>query len=161
MKDVWIRISIGRQRLELLEGAEVVAEYPVSTSRYGAGEEEGSEKTPRGRHRVAEKIGGDAPSRAVFVGRRPTGEICTTDLLAREPERDWILSRILWLEGLEEGRNRGGRVDSHGRYIYIHGTPEEDAIGRPASHGCVRMKNEDVVELFDRVEPGAFVVVFD
>jgi lipoprotein-anchoring transpeptidase ErfK/SrfK len=161
MKDVWIRISIAGQRLELLEGARVVAEYAVSTSRYGVGEEEGSEKTPRGRHRVAEKIGEGAAEGAVFVGRRPTGEICTRDLVSRAPGRDWILSRILWLEGLEEGRNRGGSVDSHDRYIYIHGTPEEDAIGHPASHGCVRMRNADVVALFDRVEAGTFVVIQD
>ena len=161
MNGTWIRIVLSRQRLELLEDDRVVAEYPVSTSIHGPGEEEGSERTPRGRHEIARKIGARAPRRAVFLGRRPTGEVCTPELFRKEPDRDWILSRILWLRGLEKGRNKGGRVDTKKRYIYIHGTPEESRIGRPASHGCVRMKNDDVIELFDRVDAGTLVEIVD
>ena len=152
-----IHVSLASQTLELWEGDELLARYPVSTARRGAGEEQDSERTPRGRHQVRAKIGAGAPLGAVFVGRRPTGEICTPELYAADPERDWILTRILWLSGLEPGRNRLGRVDSMRRYIYIHGTPDESSLGRPASHGCVRMRNEDVVELFERVEPGTEV----
>ena len=104
-------------------------------------------------------IGAGAPERAVFEGRRRTGAICTARALRAEPDRDWILSRILWLRGLEVGVNRLGNVDSMRRYIYIHGTPHEDAIGTPASHGCIRMRNADVIELFDRVEPGTRVEI--
>jgi len=129
------------------------------SARAGPGEQQGSEKTPRGRHEVRAKIGAGAPVRAVFAGRRPTGEICSDELFAAQPGRDWILTRILWLRGLEPGRNRRGDVDSMRRYIYIHGTPEEDAIGRPVSHGCIRMRNDDVVELFDLVEPGTPVEI--
>ena len=154
-----IRVSLASQTLELWEGDELLARYPVSTARRGAGEEQDSERTPRGRHQVRAKIGAEAPLGAVFVGRRPTGEICTPEVYAADPERDWILTRILWLSGLEPGRNRLGRVDSMRRFIYIHGTPDESSLGRPASHGCVRMRNEDVVELFDRVEPGTEVEI--
>ncbi len=156
-----VRVRLASQVLELLEGDAVVARYPVSTASRGAGEQEGSEKTPRGRHEVARKVGAGAPRGAVFVGRRPTGEICDAELVAAEPERDWILTRILWLRGLEEGRNRGGSVDSERRAIYIHGTPEEDRIGRPASHGCIRMRNDDVVDLFERVDEGTPVEILE
>ena len=135
--------------------------WPVSTAARGAGERDGSEQTPRGRHAVRQKIGAGAPERAVFVGREPTGEVCTADRFADEPERDWILSRILWLDGLEEGRNRGGDVDSRARFIYIHGTPDEARIGEPASHGCIRMRNRDVIALFDRVEEGIEVEIVE
>ena len=118
-----------------------------------------SEKTPCGLHTVRAKIGAGAPEGAVFAGRRPTGEICTPELYRGDPERDWILTRILWLSGLEPGRNRLGNVDSMQRYIYIHGTPEDFALGTPASHGCVRMSNADVIELFDEVEVGTLVEV--
>lgn len=154
-----IRIDIASQRLDLLRGERVVASYPVSTATNGAGEREGSEQTPRGRHEVRAKIGAGALLGAVFVGRRPTGEVCTPDRLVAEPNRDWILTRILWLRGLERGRNRGGDRDSMRRFIYIHGTPHESEIGTPASHGCVRMRNEDVVELFDAVAAGTLVEI--
>ncbi|MEO1574119.1 MAG: L,D-transpeptidase, partial [Pseudomonadota bacterium] len=98
--------------------------------------------------------GQNAPLGAVFHGRRATGEIWTPQLHAAHPERDWILTRILWLRGLEFGRNRGGPVDSFARYIYIHGTPDSEPVGRPGSHGCIRMRNEDIVRLFARVGVG-------
>ena len=154
-------VHLAAQRLELWEGDALQATYAVSTSAKGAGEAQDSEQTPRGLHEVCEKIGADRPPRAVFVGREPTGEICTPDLAAAEPERDWILTRILWLQGLEEGRNRGPGVDSKERFIYIHGTPEEHRLGEAASHGCIRMGNAEVAELFDRVEVGTRVEIVE
>ncbi|MGH0030665.1 MAG: L,D-transpeptidase family protein [Myxococcota bacterium] len=147
-----IVVQVGPQQLELWDGDERLAVYPVSTSARGTGERDGSEQTPRGRHRVCRKIGAGCPPRSVFVAREPTGEVCTPERFAADPERDWILTRILWLDGQEEGRNRGAGVDSRERFVYIHGTPDEASIGRPASHGCIRMRNDDVIELFDRVE---------
>lgn len=152
-----IDIDIGRQILSLLEGDEVVREFPVSTAANGAGEGNGSECTPRGRHKVRAKIGAGAAPGAVFVGRRPTGEVYSPALGARYPGRDWILTRILWLSGLEPGRNRLGAVDTMRRYIYIHGSPDEVQLGKPGSHGCVRMSNRDVIELFDSIGPGTEV----
>jgi L,D-transpeptidase YbiS len=156
-----IDIDTRLQRLYLWEpypeGDMLIREYPVSTAVNGLGERSGSYCTPRGRHRIAEKIGAGAPLFAAFKARVPTGEIWTPQMDAEEPGRDWILTRILWLEGQEPGRNQGGTVDSHDRYIYIHGTHEEHRIGTPASHGCIRMKNADVAELFDRVEVGTEV----
>jgi lipoprotein-anchoring transpeptidase ErfK/SrfK len=136
-----------------------LASYPVSTASKGVGELVGSERTPRGRHEVRAKIGAGAPEGAVFVGRRPTGEICTPEMMAAHPGRDWILSRILWLRGLEVGKNRLGAVDSMRRTIYIHGTPDAGSLGTPASHGCIRMRNDHVIELFDLVEPGTPVEI--
>jgi len=154
-----IVIDLSRQRLELWRGDELAAQYVVSTARNGAGEREGSECTPRGRHIVCEKIGADAPLNAVFVARRPTGETWTPQLAAAHPDRDWILTRILWLEGCEDGRNRGGDVDSRRRYIYIHGTPATEPMGEPHSHGCIRMRGADVIELFEQVEEGTPVEI--
>ncbi len=147
-----LRVSLARQVLELRddEGA-LLRTYPVSTAARGPGEVSGSFQTPRGRHYVRAKIGEGMPPRAVFRGRRFTGEICTPELQAAEPQRDWILSRILWLCGREPGFNRLGEVDTMARYIYIHGTADEAALGTPASHGCIRMGNDDIVELFERV----------
>jgi hypothetical protein len=156
-----IRVDLGAQRLELLEGGRCLRAWPVSTAAKGAGEEEGSERTPRGLHEVRAKIGAGAPAGAVFVGRRPTGEVCTPVRWRAEPERDWILTRILWLRGLEIGRNRLGRVDSMRRHVYIHGTPDEAALGTPASHGCIRMRSADVIELFDLVAPGTRVEIVE
>ncbi|NMG04692.1 L,D-transpeptidase [Azoarcus taiwanensis] len=153
-----IEIDIGTQRLTLLDQNGVLsAEYPVSTALNGPGEIEGSGCTPRGRHVVRARIGAGAPSGAVFRGRRPTGEVWTPELAARFPERDWILSRILWLSGCESGRNRLGAVDTMRRYIYIHGTPDDQPMGVPLSHGCIRMRNRDVIELFERVPVGTVV----
>ena len=125
----------------------------------GAGEREGSECTPRGRHVICAKIGAGAPLNAVFVGRQATGETWSPQLAAAFPDRDFILTRILWLDGCEEGRNRGGNVDTKRRYIYIHGTPDTETMGVPGSHGCIRMRNADVVALFDAVKEGTEVVI--
>lgn len=147
-----IRISIGGQYLELLDDeSSLPRRYAVSTAKNGAGEKNGSYCTPRGRHIVRAKVGGDAAADTVFVRRRPTGEIWTPDLAAAHPGRDWILTRILWLSGTEPGRNRLGDVDTMRRYIYIHGSPDTVTMGTPGSIGCVRMRNADIVDLFDRV----------
>jgi lipoprotein-anchoring transpeptidase ErfK/SrfK len=149
-----IRISLADQILELLADDDtVLRRYPVSTAANGPGEEAGSGRTPRGQHIVRAKIGGDQPMNTVFKARRPTGEIYTPALGEAEPERDWILSRILWLSGAEPGFNRLGDCDTMRRYIYIHGTPDEGFEQAPRSHGCIRMRNEDLVELFDTVPP--------
>lgn len=152
-----IRIDLAAQRLDLLEDGGVVRTYRVSTSKHGAGEKRGSYRTPRGRHLVRAKIGAGAAVGTVFRGRRPTGETYSSALAAESPERDWILTRILWLSGLEPGRNRHGDVDTMRRYIYIHGTPDSEPIGVPGSIGCIRMRNDDVVELFDRTPIGTRV----
>lgn len=156
---VEIHVSLARQELVLHDGAS--PSFPVSTSRYGAGERRGSGATPRGRHVVRAKIGAAAASGTVFVGRRATGEILTPALYAALPDRDWILSRILWLCGTEPGFNRFGDVDSMSRYIYIHGCPDEEPVGVPRSHGCIRMRNVDVIALFDRVSVGTPVVIVE
>ena len=154
-----IRVRIAEQRLRLLDGDEVVKSYPVSTAAKGVSEQDGSEQTPSGLHEVSEKIGADAALGAVFIGRELAGETCTRDRFEADPDRDWILTRILWLSGREPGRNRGGDVDTLRRYIYIHGCPDQTELGRPGSHGCVRMRNRDVVELFDFVETGTRVEI--
>ena len=147
-----IRVSLARQVLELYgDAGQLLATYPVSSAAKGAGEASGSYCTPRGRHLIRAKIGGDQPLNAVFCGRRPTGEIFGPELAAQFPGRDWILSRILWLSGREPGFNRLGKVDTMARYIYIHGTGEEGRLGSPVSHGCIRMANRDIAELFDLV----------
>ena len=147
-----LRVDLTRQQLELLDDdAHVLRVWPVSTAANGAGEEAGSYRTPRGRHLVRARIGAGAPLNAVFAGRRPTGEIYSPELGAAQPERDWILTRILWLSGTEPGFNRLGERDSMRRYIYIHGTPDECFEQAPRSHGCIRMRNADVAELFDLV----------
>ena len=150
-----IEISIGRQELVLRDGAgrAPVATYAVSTSKFGAGEKNGSFCTPRGRHIVRARIGAGEPPNAVFVRRRATGEVWTPELHARYPGRDWILTRILWLSGCEPGRNRLHDVDTMRRYIYIHGTHEFAELGRPGSIGCIRMRGADIIELFERVPP--------
>jgi lipoprotein-anchoring transpeptidase ErfK/SrfK len=147
-----IRISLSRQTLELHdEHGAVVRCYSVSTARNGAGEQRGSFQTPRGRHIVRAKVGAGATANTVFVRRRPTGELWTPQLAAQFPTRDWILTRILWLSGTEPGRNRLGDVDTMRRFIYLHGSPDTVAMGTPGSIGCVRMRNSDIIELFDRV----------
>lgn len=156
-----IRISLGRQRLQLLDDAQVLMDVAVSTAVNGPGEENGSGCTPRGWHLVRAKIGADCPENTVFRARRPTGEIYSPDLRQSNPGRDWILSRILWLSGLEPGRNRLGNVDTMRRYIYIHGTPDEEPMGVPQSHGCVRMRNRDIIKLFDFVEIGTRVLIWE
>jgi len=135
--------------------------YSVSTAKNGAGQLMGSECTPTGWHRIRAKIGAGQPLGAVFVARRPTGETYNADLQQQYPQRDWILTRILWLGGLEPGLNRYGKVDTTWRYIYIHGCPDHLVDGTPGSHGCVRMKNFDLIDLFDRVDAGLKVHIHD
>jgi lipoprotein-anchoring transpeptidase ErfK/SrfK len=157
-----IRISLPRQSLELFDDAgALLRQYAVSTSKNGAGEQCDSDCTPRGRHIIRAKIGAGLPLNTVFVGRRPTGEVYTSELGARYPGRDWILTRILWLSGCEPGFNRLRQVDTMRRFVYIHGTSDEQGIGRPVSHGCIRMRNHDVIELFDAVTPGMPVEISD
>ena len=153
-----VEVSIPRQSLALLsDSGKIVREYAVSTSRNGTGEQSGSYCTPRGRHLIRAMIGAGQPQNTVFVRRRPTGEIWSPELALRFPERDWILTRILWLSGCEPGFNRLGKVDSMRRFIYIHGSPDTALMGVPGSIGCVRMRNADIVDLFARVVPGMAV----
>jgi lipoprotein-anchoring transpeptidase ErfK/SrfK len=155
-----ILISIPAQTLDLLDDqGKLLRRYAVSTASKGPGEQRGSNCTPRGRHVIRAKIGGGMPSGTVFVGRRPTGEIHTPELAAAHPERDWILTRILWLSGCEPGFNRLGEVDTMRRYIYIHGCPDSAPMGVPRSIGCVRMRNADIMELFDMVPAGTPVEI--
>jgi len=148
-----IVIDAGQQELTLLEGERVLGRYSVSTAKNGLGEKNGSFRTPRGRHIVRAKIGAGQPENTVFVRRRPTGEVWSRELHARFPGRDWMLTRLLWLSGCEPGKNRLGDVDTMRRYIYIHGSPETAEMGKPGSIGCIRMRNRDIVELFDLVPP--------
>ncbi|WP_374666646.1 cell wall-recycling L,D-carboxypeptidase ElsL [Acinetobacter sp.] len=149
-----ITIDLKRQTLSLNKLNKF---YVISTGKNGIGEAENSGKTPRGWHTVAEKFGGSLPLNSVFIARQPTGEIYSADLAAQHPERDWILSRILWLRGLEPDFNLGEGCDTYKRYIYIHGTPDAEPMGIPMSHGCIRMRNSDIAELFDLVPEGALV----
>lgn len=146
-----LRIKLDQQVLELLQDGEIARRYTISSALNGAGERNGSECTPRGKHVIRLKIGEGCPLNTVFVGRRPTGEIYTPELGAREPDRDWVLTRILWLSGQQPGYNRGGQCDTLRRYIYIHGAPDNKVLGIPESHGCIRMKNKDLMELFNLV----------
>ncbi len=156
-----IVVQVPAQALEVYDGASLVRRYLVSTSNRGTGEKNGSFRTPRGLHLVRAKIGAGAPLNTVFVKRRPTGELYTPALAARFPGRDWILTRILWLSGCEPGFNRLGEVDTMRRYIYIHGSPDSAVMGRPGSIGCIRMRNRDIVELFDLIESGTPVDILD
>lgn len=158
-RNAQIHISIPDQRLDLLQDGNLIKSYPVSTALNGPGELSGSGCTPCGLHEIRAKIGAGCPIGTVFVGRRPTGEQYNAELARRFPDRDWILTRILWLRGLEVGRNRLGHVDSMRRFIYIHGTPDSEPMGVARSHGCVRMRNADVVEVFDAVGVGGRVVI--
>lgn len=152
-------ISIAEQRLQLRVDDVVVMDVPVATAKNGPGEQAGSECTPRGWHQIRVMLGEDTELNTVFVGRRNTGEIYSPDFRAAHPQRDWILTRILWLSGLEPGKNRLGTVDTMRRYIYIHGCPDDDEMGVPSSHGCVKMRNADVIELFNAVRPGLRVYI--
>ena len=155
-----IQICLSTQSLTLFDDQDKrVCHFLVSTAKNGAGEQKGSFCTPRGAHLIRAKIGKDAPMNAVFVGRRPTGEVYTPELKRAYPERDWILTRILWLRGEEIGKNRRGTVDTMARYIYLHGTPDEEPMGIAASHGCIRMRNSDIVQLFDLVPVGTRVEI--
>lgn len=155
-----IVIRIPSQQLELFDDTgKLLHSYEVSTGANGVGEEQNSYCTPRGRHIIRAKIGAGQPVNAVFTERRPTGEIYTPQLGMQHPGRDWILTRILWLSGCERGYNRLGSCDTMRRYIYIHGTPDSTLLGKPGSRGCVRMRNADVLELFERVPAGTAVEI--
>lgn len=155
-----INISILEQTLTVIDGdGELLAQFAVSTAANGVGCEKDSGCTPLGAHIIRAKIGDGAPVNAVFVGRRQTGEICTPALMEKFPGRDWILTRILWLSGTEVGKNRLGNVDTMQRYVYIHGTPDSTDMSVVGSHGCVRMRNEDMVTLFDMVAVGTTVQI--
>jgi lipoprotein-anchoring transpeptidase ErfK/SrfK len=147
-----INININLQLLDLVDdNGNILKRYRISSAKNGVGELNGSFCTPRGRHIIRAKIGAGQPLNAVFIERRPTGEVYSPELAGRSPGRDWILTRILWLSGCEPGYNRLGKVDTMRRAIYIHGSPDTAEMGKPGSHGCIRMRNQDIVELFDLV----------
>ncbi|HID46689.1 MAG TPA: L,D-transpeptidase [Chromatiaceae bacterium] len=154
-----LRVTLPTQELSLWEDDRLIGVYKVSTALNGSGSLQGSECTPLGHHRIRLKIGQGCPLNTVFVGRRPTGEIYTQELGKKFPGRDWILTRILWLTGLEPGKNRGGDCDTLKRFIYIHGTADEALLGQPVSHGCIRMKNQDLIEVFNAVSNNTLVTI--
>jgi len=155
-----IEINIRAQRLRLIT-AEGEEEYIISTAANGVGETFGSECTPRGEHIIRAKIGTGKDENTVFIGRRPTGEIYTAEFGQQYPQRDWILTRILWLSGTELGKNRLGIVDTMRRYIYIHGCPDSDILGKPGSHGCIKMRNRDIIRLYENVACGTQVRIHE
>lgn len=150
-------IKLSEQCLELRGGS--TERFAISSARNGAGEAMGSEATPRGRHLVRARFGAGLPEGAVLAGRKFSGEVYDAELAEQHPDRDWVLTRILWLGGLEPGHNLGGNVDSFRRFIYIHGTPDSEPMGTPASHGCIRMRNADLIRLFDQVPVGTLVTI--
>lgn len=155
-----IKINVTEQQLSLFDDAgNLLHQYPVSTSKYGTGSTNGSEKTPLGLHRIKDKLGGAMPVTEVFIGRVPHGSLDECKERGVELPDDVIMSRILWLQGMEPGCNQGGYVDTYERYIYIHGTNHEDCIGTPSSIGCIRMRNKDVVDLFRLVAVGSEVLI--
>ena len=158
-KPPYIIVDIAKQQLQWIGTNTRI--YSVSTALNGVGEQQDSGCTPRGKHRIADKIGAGQPINSVFVGRVPTGEIYSQELAKQHPQRDWILSRILWLDGLEAQFNQGAGCDTHARYIYIHGTPDTEPMGVARSHGCIRMRNADVIELFDLVTVDTMVNIVD
>lgn len=159
--DSFLYVAVKKQKLFLVENNEIIAEYSVSTSKKGLGSEIGSFKTPRGLHKVAEKVGSEVEPFGIIKQKVPTGEKAEAVFQAKSTNQDLITSRVLHLAGLEKGINQGGDVDSYNRGIFIHGTHEEGLIGTPASKGCVRMKNADIIDLFERIEVGTFVVILN
>ena len=158
-KEKHIDIDIMKQQLTLFEGQNVISLYAISTAKNGTGQQNGSECTPLGNHKIESKIGSDAKENSVFVGREETGEVFNEELRQNNPDRDWILTRILWLSGQDEGENMGGEVDTMSRYIYIHGCPDSDSFSKPSSHGCVKMRNRDIIELFENIDTGTRVFI--
>ena len=156
-----ITVSIRAQTLTFSDHENVQKQYVISSALNGVGQQMNSGQTPLGEHYIRAKIGQHAPINAVFKGRRPTGEICNSQLMNQYPDRDWILTRILWLCGKQPGFNRLGAFDTMRRYIYIHGTPYENELGQAVSHGCIRMSNTDVIELFDLVNVGCPVMIYN
>lgn len=161
---IQIQIDTQTQTLHLMRDGQMVRSFLVSTAKNGTGQAEGSGCTPLGKHQISEKFGDGLPNNAVFVARRFTGELYDDKLGSEHPESDWILGRILWLDGCEEGVNKGYDadgicVDTKSRYVYIHGTPDTEPMGVPLSHGCVRMRNEELVWLYDQVAVGCEVII--
>ena len=156
-----LNISISQQKCQLIDNGKVLFEAAISTALNGVGEQKNSGCTPRGLHIIRACIGANQPENTVFVARRPTGEIYNQELALQYPERDWILTRILWLSGLELGKNRLGNVDTMQRYIYIHGCPDSESMGKPLSHGCIRMRNKDIIILFDLVQTSTNVMIYE
>lgn len=154
-----IEVNISSQRLQVYQANKQLRDYLISTAKNGVGEQNGSEKTPRGRHIIRAKVGQGYPANTVFVSRRPTGEIFTPELRKQYPQRDWILTRIFWLSGLEVGKNRLGPVDTMRRYIYIHGSPDDVVMGTPGSRGCIRMTNEEIIDLYELIPPGTPIFI--
>lgn len=159
LQSLEIKINIASQQLQLIKLNKTIFEAAISSAKNGLGEDYGSECTPRGRHIIRAKIGANAQTNTVFVARRATSEIYSADLRHQYPQRDWILTRIMWLSGIELNKNRLGTVDTMRRFIYIHGCPDEDKMGIPSSHGCIKMHNTDVIALFDLVEVATVVTI--
>ena len=157
--DEIIYVSIKKQTLYHIQHKRIIREYTISTSSYGIGSRNGSNKTPIGLHSVKEKYGDKTPINGIMVSRVFYGNIATIYNDETKSKTDDITSRILWLEGLEKGKNKGKGIDSFNRYIYIHGTSEEGRLGKPASHGCIRMKNKEVIDLYKLVEVGTLVLI--
>lgn len=156
---ITLEVDISRQLMDVFENGKVKHTYLISTAKNGPGELRDSFMTPRGEHFIRAKIGANEPVNTVFVKRRPTGEIYTPDMRAEFPDRDWILTRIMWLCGREPGKNRFGNVDTMRRYIYIHGTPDDVLMGSPGSKGCIRMRNSEMIELFNLVPAGTSIII--
>jgi len=156
---VSVVVSSELQQMYMFKDQQVLRTYKISTAKNGLGEEKNSYKTPRGMHIIRAKIGANLPINAIFKERRFYGDVYTAQMNLENPHRDWILTRILWLSGLELGFNRLGNVDTMQRYIYIHGSPDERPMGQPTSRGCIRMRNEDIVEFFDLVSYGTRVKI--
>ena len=159
-----ILVNVAEQRLLGFKGGgysneDKLIDVSVSTAKNGVGQQFGSECTPLGEHRIRAKIGANKPLNTVFVGRRSTGEIYSPELAKQHPNRDWILTRILWLCGNEVGLNRGAKVDTQRRYVYIHGAPDSHAMGIPSSHGCIKMRNADIITLYEQVQVGTLVTI--
>lgn len=156
-----LQVNIATQTLSVFEDGELIHEYLISTAKNGAGEQYGSEQTPRGLHVIRAKIGAGCPTNTVFLKRRPTGEIFTPEMREQFPERDWMLTRIFWLCGLERNKNRFGNVDSMKRKIYIHGAPDSVEMGVPGSKGCIRMHNDDLLSLFEMISVGTHIQILE
>ena len=159
--DQKISISIAEQRLAFVRDGNLLMDTRIATATNGPGEQNGSECTPRGRHYIRAMIGDGCPENTVFTGRRPSGEIYSPALRQQYPDRDWILTRIMWLCGKEPGKNRLGNVDTMRRYVYIHGCPDQDEMGVPSSHGCIKMRNAEVIQLFGLASAGTQVHIYE
>ncbi len=157
--DTIVLVNIAQQQMYLVSNNSILKTYTVSTAKAGIGSEKNSNKTPLGVHRVKNKIGDKAPLGAIFFARQASGQIAEIYTDTTDTPKDYVTTRILWLDGLEPGKNKGGKVDSYERYIYIHGTHEEGLLGKPMSMGCIRMKNKDVIELFNLVKEGTLVAI--